>query len=445
MLLLFLLAFLGLACIWLIADGIRRRAGVIEFPFLVGCSVLGFLFPQAIGTVRNADAVPEAGLIKSLIMCVLCLAAVYWGWHAPVPAKWLRARKRSYSAARVYWFGMALLAVGVIAFLRLASLTGGIVDFFSVHGNYTLDWRGRPVAYAFFMQFLTPGLALAFLSALRLGSFWRLALPCPALAIQLAFVLFLGRRGVLIDLCVLALGTAFFATGWLPRAAPLLVALPLFALSIFLAPYYRTYSLVGADRERLREIPVNQTVQDTLAGQHAEFWTMTYIVHVTDLTRSYELGRGLYNSFVQFFVPKLIVGESVKDSLYWGEPQTEYYDNPLGWVVPYGMVPSGPGSAYRQFWFLGALWFYLIARGMRYVFVSAVASRDLFAQTAYIVLLLPSISAVVNDMFAVYGVFVFGPALLAIRKSSQIGPVAHLPPTLPPFRKVTAPASSVLR
>ncbi len=430
-----LLVLFGLTCLWLIVDGLKRRTGVIEFPFLAGCSMLGFLFPQAIGAVRNAERVPQDGLIKALVMCILCLAAVYWGWHARVPARWGKPSQLRCSPVLAYACAMVLLAISIIAFLRLASLSGGVVDFLSVHGAYALEWRGWPVAYAFFLQLLTPGLVLAFLSASRLRFPGRFVPPLLALGVPLASVLFLGRRGVLINLCMLGLCVAFFTRGWLPRPSLAVAAVPLLAATMFLAPYYRTYSEIGADRERLKEIPVEETMRETLAGQPAEFWTMSYIVQVTDITGSYEFGRGLYNTFIAEFVPKLIVGESVKESLFWGQPGNEYYENSLGWVIPYGMVPTGPGSAYRQFWFLGALWFFLLARGLRYLFVRSLASGNLFIETAYVASLMPAISAVVNDMNAVYGfLFVVGPVLILCRvlagcSQRRLGPVvARTPP-----------------
>ena len=96
-------------------------------------------------------------------------------------------------------------------------------------------------------------------------------------------------------------------------------------------------------------------------------------------------------------------------------------------------MPTGPGSAYRQFWFLGALWFFLLARGLRYLFARPLTSGNLFIETAYVASLMPAISAVVNDMNAIYGFFfVVGPApdsscrVLAGWPQGRFGPVVPI-------------------
>ncbi len=235
---------------------------------------------------------------------------------------------------------------------------------------------------------------------------------------------------------MLGLGVAFFIRGWLPSPRLAVAAVPLLAAAMFLAPYYRTYSEIGADRERLKEIPVEEIMREALAGQPAEFWTMSYIVQVTDITGGYEFGRGLYNTFIAEFVPKLIVGESVKESLFWGKPGNEYYELArLGYLLRYGA--HGASSAYRQFWFLGSLWFFLLARGLRYLFVCSLTSGNLFIETAYVASLMPAISAVVNDMNAIYGFFfVVGPVLILCRvlagwPQGRFGPV--VPRTSPRY------------
>lgn len=411
-----LLILFGLTCLWLIADSLSRRTGMIEFPFLAACGMLGFIFPQAVGVVRNPQGAPYGGLVKSLVMCILCLAAAYWGWHARVPARWRRPSRLRCAPGLAYACALALIAIGVVAFLKLASLTGGVTDYFSVHGAYALKWRGLPVVYTFFIGFITPGVTLAFLSAPRLRFPGRYIPPVLALGVPVGLIVFLGRRSNVVTLCTLVLCVLYFARGWLPRPWVAFVALPLLAAAMFLMPYYRAYSEIGANHAKLNEMPVKKTTQETLQGQQEEFWAMTYIVQITDLTGHYDFGRGLYNSFIQLFVPKLIVGKAGKESLYWGHPGEEYHENDLGWAIPYGMDPTGPGTAYHEFWFLGAIWFILLARGLRYLFVRSCASRNLFFQAAYAASLAPAIFSMITDMNAIYGfLFVIAPVLILCR------------------------------
>jgi hypothetical protein len=359
--------------------------------------------------------VPENGLVKALVMSILCLAAYYWGWHSPAPRKWLRASGSRYRLPWCYAIGAAFLLIGVLAFLRLASLSGGIAGHFSIRGNYALEWRGWPVVYAFFMDFLPPGLALTLLTALRLKTPWRFAMPAAALLIPLAYVVILGRRGGLVELGLLLLCVAYFARRWAPTPKLILAALPFLALAMFLAPQYRTYSQLGADREKLRQISPRETASQVLSGQATEFYTIAYSIHVTDLTRTFELGVGFYNTFIAIMVPKLIVGEEAKQALFIGTAGQPLHDNPLGWEIAYGMAPGGPSTAYRQFWFFGCLWFYVVARFLRYLYLRSIVSNDLLAQVFYIMLVPPSVAGIVADMYCGYNrLIVFGPLLWAL-------------------------------
>jgi hypothetical protein len=415
----FLLAIFGAACILLLAPALRSRCGVLEFPFAAGCGLLGFLFPQAAGIVLHGDPVPRDGLVKALAMCTLAALAVYAGWHEPAPARWSAPREFPYPAGRLYWIGLLCLAVGLAGFLKLASLSGGVVAHYSTHGNYALEWRGMPVVWDFFVQYLTPGLALCGLAGLLLGGRMRLTPPAIALSVQLASIVFLGRRAVLVSVVASVGCVLYFARRWLPPWWMILGAAPVLALAMFIAPEYRKHSQIGGDVERLADLDAGGLLGTTGDGREHEFWALANYIHSTDEDGLYEYGAGVYNVFIQLFVPKLIVGEAGKAAM-----MIPTREAAAGWNMPYGMVPTGPGSAYRQFWFLGCVWFYGLSRLMRYLWLRAVAGGDIIAQTVYVYLLTPAIASVVNDMYAFYvPVFMFWIPLAVITAGVLPGPV----------------------
>jgi len=92
-----------------------------------GSGLLGFLFPQAIAVASREEAAPRDGIVRALIMCTLVALAVYAGWHEPAPARWSAPRQTRYPVRRLYWIGMVALGVGAAGFLKLASLSGGIL------------------------------------------------------------------------------------------------------------------------------------------------------------------------------------------------------------------------------------------------------------------------------------------------------------------------------
>lgn len=393
----FLLGSFGAACLLLLAPALRQRSGILEFPFAAGCGLLGFLFPQAVAVAASGDAAPHDGVVKALLMSTLSALAVYVGWHEAAPARWSAPRQTRYPVRRLYWIGMAALGVGMAGFLKLASLSGGVLAHYSIHGNYALDWRGLPVVYDFFAQYLMPGLVLCGLSGLLLGGKLRLLPPAAALAVHLAGIVFLGRRSLLVSVVASAGCLLYFGKGWAPGRRLVLWSAPLLALAVLIAPEYRKHSQIGGDIERLRDLDLRTIIgADSDGGRH-EFWAMANYIHSTSEDGLYERGAGLYNTWVLLFVPKLIVGEAGKAAMLIPTRQAAG-----GWRMPYGMVPTGAGSAYRQFWFFGCLWFYALSRLMRYLWLRASAGGDLIPQTVYVFLLTPAVASVVNDMYAIY-------------------------------------------
>ncbi len=429
-------ALFGAACLALLAPAVRRRTGILEFPFAAGCGLLGFLFPQAVAVAQHEEAAPRDGVLRVLLMCTLVALAVYTGWHEAAPARWSAPRQVRYPVRRLYWIGMAALAVGAAGYLKLTSLSGGILAHYSTHGNYALQWRGLPVIYDFFVQYLTPGLVLCGLAGLLLGGKLRLLPPGAALAVQLAGIVFLGRRSVLVSLVTSVGCLLYFGKGWLPRRDLVLCAAPLVALAMFAFPEYRKHSQIGGDIERMREVDFGTLVGAQACGGQPEFWGAAHFVQTTSEDDLYEFGAGVYNTLVVYFVPKVIVTEAGKAALMIPTREAR-----ASWRMPYGMVTTGAGSAYRQFWFLGCLWFYGLSRLMRYLWLRASGGGDLIAQAAYVLLLTPAVASVVNDMFAIYmPVFMFWIPLVVLTWGVFPGPrSAHARPGVPAESWGTAP------
>jgi len=404
----FLLAALVASCLLLVSDAFRHRAGVLGLPFLAGVGMLGFLVPQAIGVARSPGMVPEAGLNKALVMCTLCTLALYWGWQKPARPAWFQARKQRYSPGALYVLGLVLLGTGLVGFFKLASLSGGIAAHFSTSGSYTLTWSGLPVMYYFFSIYLSPGLLICSLIALRMKRPLGLIPAAMAAAIQLATIVFLGRRSNTVDFLVSIGCILYFARGWAPPRSLVLAAAPLIAIAMFLAPEYRSHSEIGGDQEKLRQIDIGSTLDGVLKGTQAEFWSLCYIVQITDENRLYQYGAGFYNTFIAYFVPKLVFGEEAKANLFIPLPSVDHIANSEGWEMPYGGVSTGPGTAYKEFWFLGAACFYFLGRFMKYLWTRATNSTDVVSQAMYAMALTCSVACLTNDMYAIYvPVFMF--------------------------------------
>jgi hypothetical protein len=201
---------------------------------------------------------------------------------------------------------------------------------------------------------------------------------------------------------------------------------------MFVAPEYRSHSEIGADHERIKDIDVRQTLANVFDGAPGEFWSLCHLVQITDETGLYQYGAGLYNAFVADFVPKLLVGEDRKQALYISVTNAEHVPNAYGWEMPYGMVSTGAGTAYREFWFFGCLYFYFLARFMRYLWTRAESGGDLLAKAAYMLAATPAIASVTNDMCGIYGpIFTFWLPLVLLERLSAPWRVSFSPPLGP--------------
>jgi hypothetical protein len=216
---------------------------------------------------------------------------------------------------------------------------------------------------------------------------------------------FLGRRSPLVMLLLFVLCTLYFTRQWLPPRIVILAGLPLVALAILLAPEYRSHSQIDSETPVSERVHVGDTVEGLGAGSQGEFYSMAYLIQVIDDSRLCEYGVGFYNMFVSVYVPRIIVGDDFKESLFVHfKDDPGHTPNQYGWQISTGMVPTGPGSAYREFWYLGCIWFGLVARFMRRLWDRARAG-DVLSQCLYAGLIMPAIASITNDMYALVDSF----------------------------------------
>jgi hypothetical protein len=272
--------------------------------------------------------------------------------------------------------------------------------------------------YSFIASYLAPALVFCCLTAIKRRSILRLIPAGIVVAIQLATIIFLGRRSDTVSLFLSVACILYFARGWLPPRLLVYALMPLAAAGMFLAPAYRTHSEFEADRSALKNIDATATVESVFAGQRAEFWSLCYIVQITDDSALYHYGAGFYNELIFMFVPKLIVGEEGKAALVIPVQYPYHIANNYEWVIPYGMVPTGPGVAYEEFWFFGAALFYLLSRFLKYLWIRATEGGDLVSQGMYALTVTYAMSSLTNDLFAIYGpIFMFCLPILLITRS----------------------------
>jgi hypothetical protein len=172
------------------------------------------------------------------------------------------------------------------------------------------------------------------------------------------------------------------------------------ALAVAVAPAYRASLQLGAHPSHLRRIDMRQQVVDRLEGRST--WVFeNAVVQMAAVRRAgdYGLGKGPYNRFIRLLVPRLIVGDELKERLLMRSPDHRdltwrYYR----WVTKYGTYSTGPCDAFREFWFFGALVFFFIGRGFRFLWDRAYHGASVPATLLYVSASVMAMTSVVNNI-----------------------------------------------
>ena len=394
----------GAMVVW----GLWEKDRIYQFPTLAGVAWLGYIVPQAIGILNNPRSVPSAvfrdgGLELALLMSTLCAAMGFLGYVSRPRTARPPAPIAQYSCDRLFVFGCLLYVIAYGALHRLTHLCGGYASYFLDGGAYTLHWRGMPVVYSFFAQLAFPGLLLCLFSALSSRSVLKWSAVGVGCMYPLANAIFLGRRQNTVVLLLILAVTTFLVKKWTPPRLLSVAAMIIGALSIALAPAYRANIQMGGRQGNLTDINVRQRVVDKLEGRST--WVFeNAVVQMAAVRRAgeYGMGRGLYNRFVRLLVPRLVVGEKVKEQLPLRAPDHrnltwKYYR----WVTKYGTYSTGPCDAFREFWFFGALVFFVIGRGFRFMWDRAYLAGSIPAKLAYVSLCVIAMTSVVNNIGAI--------------------------------------------
>ncbi|MFW6106738.1 MAG: O-antigen polymerase [bacterium] len=391
----FLLLLLIATALAMLCWGLSRRNGLLIYPTLAAGAWLGFVVPRFIGVMANpgrlpAGVWPDRGVELTLLMCVLCAAMSFVGYLKP-PRGWLPNRGRQprrwrYSSRRLFQAGLVLTLIGLVSFYRLTRLSGGILAHFSTEGHYSLEWRGLPVMYAFFIAFSAPGLILCLVATLHSPSRARWAGVMFAAIYPITRVVLLGRRAGFFTFALIVVLALYFVKRFSPPRWLIVPAVAVSFLVVQLAPAYRTYFRIGAETEKLREIDPMRSTEDVFRGERGVTETEYAVVQIAATHRAgrFNYGTNFYNRIIKNWIPRLIFSDAFKESLFLPRADHHaYMERYYGYEWPYGSFPTGYMDAFREFWFFGALIFYVIGAGFRALWMRA-DRGGLVAQILYI-------------------------------------------------------------
>lgn len=352
---------------------LRRDAGVLEYPFLIGCVYIAWLAPQAY-RVSHLPTLPQQAVNGMLVMLCLCSIAGYvgymragGGWHP---------NKTKLDGHKLVRAAIIMAAIGAWFFWKLSRLPEEDL----ARGQ----WAGRPVLYLFFANFLVYAWFIALAVYLHTGT--RLALIPLAIAIPFFVerIIISARRGQTIEIVLGSLALVWFGRKWHPPKALVVFALPIVVILINGIGIYRgtvfAQASYGVTRGVLEDIGqrvangVHEVAGNVdkliLPEEFPELLNATMCIYSIETHGDYDVGMSLWNSFVRTFVPGQLLGYEFKQGLYL--PDQPKLDARLGYQPPTGSTFLGITDAFASFYYFGCLNFFAIGYAMRYLWENAV-------------------------------------------------------------------------
>ena len=391
-------------CAFFFVRVFREPKSFLTFPVLTSAIWLAYIVPQAFGILYNPIYLPEEvfenGYAKTMIVCTLCVLMGVWGWKARV-AKWRSLSLstydlgQQYSPRRLMISGAVLTVIGLMSFISITRQTGGIIGYYSVDGNYGLDWIGSEVIAVFFMQaFLNLAVIVLFFSYYMRPRFITAAIICVALAPYVADIVILNRRSSLIFLVISVFAPAYFVRGWAPRRKMVALACVLGMFVVFTFPVIRGVFVLGGTREAVNVVGAfkQELFEGVLGGNtHKEFNNSIGIVASSDRLGEFGYGAITWNSWVKTSLPRSLLGQSIKDALsFEGGSFAEIGARAYNWVPVWFQSRSAAAILFADFWYLGCLVFFGIGYWFGRLYIIALRG-NISGQMFYcaMVLLLP--------------------------------------------------------
>ena len=382
--------YAGLAGI-LIYHGLRTRQGVYSATLLAGVTWLGFLLPQIIGTIVNPELIPELirlehGSERTLFMANLCLAMTVLAAFTYRPVDKKSTEPPVYDYDRLFIGGLVLFGISLAGFAGLSSLTGGPVQFFSTGGAYELKWTGQTIIYNFFFKLSLPALSVCLLATLYKPTTFRYILVAATAVLPLCAIVFLGRRGHSVHTLMIIGACLYFAKGWLPSRKWTLIIAFAGLTFISIAPTYRAHSQVGGDWDEIKKIKPSETIADTFAGRASpEYVAAVSTVAGFRNSSEYGWGKTYFNAMVKNLLPRPVIGSTLQNAILMETTDFDAQSRKLyGWQRHSGTTITGIADTFREFWYFGAILFFITTWGFIRLWDLAAGTDALLPKLLYV-------------------------------------------------------------
>jgi hypothetical protein len=365
-------------CSAVLVAGLLKTERAYQFPFLACALIASWVLPQLPGIFAD-PSVPRDALAKTLLMTLLCLIGTLSGWHASrAPAKFLRS---GFDERRLGHVAIVLALAGAGFYYRLSQIPGEL--------SIGVQISGVQVIYLFFSRLMTYGLVISCLLYVRRPSWSMLAVIGLCLVFYLERILVTGKRAETMELVLIFLLPIWFYRRRKVGRTTLIFAAVAGMIVMTSMSAYRdiTRAESKVDLSKVAQIDAVGNLDSLIASGGDEMRNAVTLIDATDREGRFDFGTVHWNVVVWNFLPAQIVGATVKQSMMLDAPPLPRDFNPST-----GTTYTGMTDAFRSFWYLGALEFFLLGYVMRRFWESAMEGQ-LLGQIVYILSAVPATHA----------------------------------------------------
>lgn len=368
----------------------KREKGVFQLPFLIACVSLTFVLPQlaAIITISSGADIIELPLA---FMCA-CNIALFYGFYKG-EVKPIREPRKYLNVSNLTTKIAAFAIIGISAyFMNRGQYKGGFVSGVFVIINFFESY----LAYSMMLSLLLINngtkkkwvkYLLVFMVILSIDKVFQSARRAETIALFLSIGYFLETK-LLTYKRIRILVPLFFVAG------------ALFNTQI---GDYRSNAYSGEVSvwDNIKNIDLSGALVSMQETQEGEIYNAITGINYCNDNSVYDYGAFNWNGIINNFIPKALVGESLKNILY---IKTDY-DSARSEMTSSGGTMTGYFDAFASFGILGWIKFFLIG----YIMGALWRKRDVspLSILLYIGLLTPSLHLLTHSSGNFFSSLVF--------------------------------------
>lgn len=407
----------------------RSSSRIYQFPMFAGGAWLFYMVPQIIGLINNPSSVPfsirnDNGIELAILMCCICSLASFIGYLRRPNIVHLKKKTFTVSLDRVFISGLFLAILSYAGYYQLISMAGGFSNYIN-GGNYTLTWSGLPVVYTFVRKLIWPALLLCLLVTLKKPTLFRWSVIIFISFQPLISITMLGRREPFVTYLAIIGISLYLIKRWTPPKLFVVGAMVSALFFVLIAPEFRGEKSISAKIDKVNDISLSESLKNIVNGEdYLEIMVPVTVIPALNGSLDFGYGRGFYNSLIQNWVPTIITGSNFKNKLFAPSVNVPVIINEkYAWNVPYGSNPIGITDVFVEFWFFGAVLYYFLGMGFRFLWDRALISGSFFSMVFYVALIPFSLRSVFGDFYtlpsSILYLFIFVYPLLLFCKKGR--------------------------